>query len=65
MHVIAEVDVFDRANEVIGDREEAMRWMRTPVRALEYATPVSLVTRDDGGKAVLALLEGLEHGICA
>ena len=36
-----EQDVINRAVEVIGDRDEALRWMGTPpVRALDYATPI-------------------------
>ncbi len=35
--------VLDRAVEVIAARGEAMRWMGTPVRAIDYATPVSLL----------------------
>jgi uncharacterized protein (DUF2384 family) len=45
----AEVDsidaVVERAVEVIGDREEAMRWLGTPVRALGYATPIANPSR--------------------
>lgn len=37
--LVAEASVLDRAVEVIGARSEAMRWMGTPVRVLDYATP--------------------------
>ncbi|MBZ5728366.1 MAG: DUF2384 domain-containing protein [Acidobacteriia bacterium] len=40
----AETSVLDRAVAVIGNKGEAMRWMGTPVRALDYATPVSLLS---------------------
>lgn len=59
----AEAAVFNRALEVIGDKIEAMRWMGTPVRMLDYATPVSLVSSPNGRKAVLVVLERLEHGV--
>jgi len=55
--------VLDRASEVIGDKNEAMRWMGTPVQALDYATPVSLLGNSKGRKAVLTLLGRLEHGV--
>lgn len=43
------IDAFiDRATEVLGDRETALRWMGTPVQALDYSTPVSLLTTDAG-----------------
>jgi putative toxin-antitoxin system antitoxin component (TIGR02293 family) len=55
--------VLERATEVIGSREEALRWLGTPVRALDYATPVSLLVDDAGADQVLAVLTNLEHGI--
>ena len=54
---------MDRAIEVIGDRDEAMRWMGMPVRALDYATPVSLLGTARGRRAVLVILSRLEHGV--
>ena len=58
-----ETSVFDRAIEVIGDKDEAMRWMGTPVRALDYATPVSLLGNSKGRRTVLTVLGRLEHGV--
>jgi putative toxin-antitoxin system antitoxin component (TIGR02293 family) len=55
--------VIDRAVEVIGDEAQALRWMGTPVRALDYATPISLLHLAQGRKAVLNVLGQLEHGI--
>ena len=53
------------AVEVIGDESQAMRWLGlgTPVRALDYATPVSLLHLPEGREAVLAVLGRLEHGV--
>ena len=59
----AEVSVLDRAVEVIGGKDEAMRWMGTPVRALDYATPVSLLGDRKGREAILTVLGRLEHGV--
>ena len=58
-----EESVLSRAVEVIGDRAQAMRWMGTPVRALGYATPVSLLATKAGMSAVLTVLSRLEHGV--
>jgi putative toxin-antitoxin system antitoxin component (TIGR02293 family) len=58
-----ESQVMDRAVEVIGDKKEAMRWMGTPVRALDYSTPVSLLGTRKGRQAVIAVLGRLEHGV--
>jgi hypothetical protein len=55
--------VMDRAVEVIGDANEAMRWMGTPVRALDYSTPVSLLGTRKGRRAVVDVLGRLEHGV--
>ena len=61
--ITAEASVLDRAVEVIGNKREAMRWMGTPVRALDYATPVSLLATSRGREAVLAVIGRLEHGV--
>jgi putative toxin-antitoxin system antitoxin component (TIGR02293 family) len=55
--------VIDRATEVIGDREDAMRWLGTPVRALDYATPISLLGTREGAARVEDVLGQMEHGV--
>jgi len=55
--------VIDKATEVMGDRQEAMHWLGTPVRALNFATPISLLARADGLGQVMDLLGQMEHGI--
>ncbi len=60
---IAESSVVDRAIEVIGDKNDALGWMGTPVRDLDYATPVSLLATAKGRAAVLVVLGRLEHGV--
>ena len=55
--------VIRRTVEVIGDRSDAMRWLGTPVRALNYATPISLLHDSKGREEVLSVLGRLEHGI--
>ena len=60
----AEIEpIVQRAIEVIGDREEAMRWLGTPVRALDFATPISRLHDPDGREQVLSVLAQLEHGV--
>jgi putative toxin-antitoxin system antitoxin component (TIGR02293 family) len=58
MHV-----VIERAIEVIGSRDEAMRWLGTPVRALGYATPISRLATPDGQEEVRTILGRLEYGV--
>ena len=55
--------VIDHAAEVIGSRDEAMRWLGTPVRGLDFATPISLLGTKDGVKRVNNILGQMEHGI--
>jgi Protein of unknown function (DUF2384) len=55
--------VICRATEVFANRQKALRWLGTPVRALEYATPISLLDRPDGRSAVLKVLDKIEHGV--
>jgi putative toxin-antitoxin system antitoxin component (TIGR02293 family) len=55
--------VIAYAVKVIGDRSDAMRWMGTPIRDLDCATPVSLLGTRDGRQAVITVLGRLEHGV--
>jgi len=61
--VQAQAAVIRRAVEVIGDQSDAMHWLGTPVRALNYATPISLLLHSQGRDAVLSILGRLEHGV--
>ncbi|MBC8167873.1 MAG: DUF2384 domain-containing protein [Bryobacteraceae bacterium] len=58
-----EPDILDRAIEVIGTADDAMRWMGTPIRALDYATPISVIHTAKGRESVLAVLTNLDHGV--
>jgi hypothetical protein len=55
--------VIGRAIEVIGGRDEALRWLGTPVRALDYATPISLLGTSEGIARVHDVLGRMEHGV--
>ena len=55
--------IAQRAIEVLGDREKGLRWLGTPVRALDYATPISRLSEPSGPEQVLAVLTQLEHGV--
>ena len=55
--------VINRAIEVIGDRKAALRWLGTPVPALQYQTPISLLDNSEGQATVLSVLSQLEHGV--
>jgi putative toxin-antitoxin system antitoxin component (TIGR02293 family) len=55
--------ILQRAVEVIGDREQALRWFGTPVRALNFHTPVSQLATRQGKEAVESVLTRLENGV--
>jgi putative toxin-antitoxin system antitoxin component (TIGR02293 family) len=55
--------IIARATEVIGDRQEAMRWLGAPVRGLDFATPISLLATEEGQLRVNDILSQMEHGI--
>jgi putative toxin-antitoxin system antitoxin component (TIGR02293 family) len=52
-----------RASEVLGTRDEALRWLGTPVRALNFATPIALVGTEEGAQRVRTVLGQMEHGV--
>jgi putative toxin-antitoxin system antitoxin component (TIGR02293 family) len=56
-------NLIGRASEVIGDKNEALRWMGTPIRALDFATPISLLSTKKGAQRVNDVLGQMEHGI--
>jgi putative toxin-antitoxin system antitoxin component (TIGR02293 family) len=55
--------IIERIVEVMGNREQAMRWLGTPVRALDFATPISMMATSSGKKRVLDVLGQMEHGV--
>jgi putative toxin-antitoxin system antitoxin component (TIGR02293 family) len=52
-----------RAIEVLGTREKALRWRVAPNRALEGASPMSLLDTDIGTQAAEAVLTRVEYGV--
>jgi putative toxin-antitoxin system antitoxin component (TIGR02293 family) len=53
------------ANEIIGEPERAVRWLRTPNRAMQGAVPVELLASGEGARVVEETLLRLAHGIFA
>ena len=52
-----------RAEEALGDRERAHRWLAKENRALGGRRPISLLDSDAGSLAVERVLGRLEHGV--
>lgn len=61
--VEAIVDVTARAIEVLGTREKALLWLKTPVRSLGEKTPLSLLDHPGGVEQVQDALGRIEHGV--
>jgi len=55
--------VAKRAIEVLGSEDEAMRWLGSPIRALDFATPISLLASKLGTKRVYDVLGQMEYGV--
>ncbi len=55
--------VVARAEEVPGERDAALSWMRSSNRALGGAAPPELLDTDLGLDAVLVVLGRIEHGV--
>jgi len=54
-------DIVAAAKEVFGP-DRGLRWLGTPVPALEYATPISLVETEAGRQKIHDALVNLTHG---
>lgn len=55
--------LFDRAVEVLGDREAAKSWFKVPKKALGGKTPLEFADTEPGAREVDSLLGRLEHGV--
>jgi putative toxin-antitoxin system antitoxin component (TIGR02293 family) len=57
------VRVAERAEEALGNREKAARWLRKPNRALQRKRPIDLLESDVGARMVERALGRIEHGV--
>jgi putative toxin-antitoxin system antitoxin component (TIGR02293 family) len=55
--------VLARAEEALGDRARAVRWLAAPNRALGGSVPLDLLDTDLGTRAVEAVLGRIESGV--
>jgi hypothetical protein len=56
-------NIIDKAAQVLGSEDIAMRWLGTPVRALDFATPISLVGSEKGLNRIKNVLGQMESGV--
>ena len=55
--------VLALANDTLGDRTKASRWLQTPNRALQGNTPFELLDTDAGVQSVETILGRIAYGI--
>ena len=55
--------LFDRANEVFGDKQYVKTWFKTPIEALGGETPLDYADTEPGAQEIEDLLGRLEHGV--
>jgi putative toxin-antitoxin system antitoxin component (TIGR02293 family) len=51
------------ADQVFGDRDKAMLWLRTSDDRLGERTPLSMLRTESGGRLVESLLWGIDEGV--
>ena len=61
--LVRTASLMARAVEVLEDERAAVRWLRSPQRALAGAVPLELAETDVGARAVDTLLGRMEHGV--
>lgn len=56
-------DLYSYGYEVFGDRQKFNRWMKTEIRALNWATPLSLMDTLYGVEEVKHLIGRIAYGV--
>lgn len=58
--------VFSKASDLFeGDVDAAVRWLRTPAKALRGEQPIAFARTNAGAREVETLIEKIEHGVLA
>ncbi|NBA93494.1 antitoxin Xre/MbcA/ParS toxin-binding domain-containing protein [Pseudomonas sp. R5(2019)] len=55
--------VLSKAEDVLGERQEAVKWMITPALGLEGRVPLDLLTTEVGFELVDDLLTRMDYGV--
>ncbi len=55
--------VAAQAAEVLGSKEKASSWLRSPNRALAGSRPLDIIDTDLGAREVETVLGRIEHGV--
>ena len=54
-------EIVEKATEVFGSRDEALRWLNRPAMALDKRAPMSMMETYEGRLHVKTLLTQLEY----
>lgn len=54
-------EIVEKATEVFGSRDEALRWLNRPAMALDQRAPMSMMQTYEGRLRVKTLLTQLEY----
>jgi putative toxin-antitoxin system antitoxin component (TIGR02293 family) len=57
----SEQEIIEKAAEVFGSRDEALRWLNRPAMALDQTAPMSMMQTYEGRLRVKTLLTQLEY----
>jgi putative toxin-antitoxin system antitoxin component (TIGR02293 family) len=57
--------ILARAQAVMGERDAALRWMRTPKRRFKGKSPLEMLSTEPGGRLVEEMLIQIDEGIFA
>lgn len=57
------VRVADLAEDALGNRQKAARWLRKPNRSIQGKRPIDLLKSDIGARMVERALGRIEHGL--
>lgn len=57
------LNIAELAERILGDKERAQRWLRTPSRALNKVVPLDLLESETGARLVEEELLRIEYGI--
>lgn len=57
------VEVVVRGIEVLESKDDFIHWLKSPIRALGYKTPLSMLETKEGIQLVLDVLGRIEYGI--
>ncbi|RYE44022.1 MAG: DUF2384 domain-containing protein [Hyphomicrobiales bacterium] len=56
-------EILELAQELLGSREAAERWLAEPAMALDGLRPLDLMATHEGRERLKALINQLEHGV--